>query len=165
MQSIGGPAAAKVVRAGVHPVKIAKGGPASETLARLQESLKSPPPWLARIMGVEAASLAPFRELVEAVEDMIQAALLDDVLTQVARQAASHPRSTRGAGAPDCARAFPGVHITVCGDDDIPPRLPAAAGNDVCQTVLRRRRRALPDLTSDAEAASGIVVALRGDDD
>lgn len=68
VQSIGGPAAAKVVRAGVHPVKIAKGGPASETLARLRESLKSPPPWLARIMGVEAASLAPFRELAEAVE-------------------------------------------------------------------------------------------------
>jgi nitrogen fixation protein NifX len=68
VQSIGGPAAAKVVRAGVHPVKIAKGGPADETLARLQESLKSPPPWLARVMGVEAASLAPFRELAEAAE-------------------------------------------------------------------------------------------------
>lgn len=63
LQSIGGPAAAKVVRAGIHPVKVAKAGPARETLARLQESLISPPPWLARVMGVPAASLAPFREL------------------------------------------------------------------------------------------------------
>ncbi|WIM06082.1 MAG: NifB/NifX family molybdenum-iron cluster-binding protein [Candidatus Nitricoxidivorans perseverans] len=63
LQSIGGPAAAKVVRAGVHPVKVPKIGPAAETLARLRESLKSPPPWLAKAMGVEAASLAPFREL------------------------------------------------------------------------------------------------------
>lgn len=69
VQSIGGPAAAKVVRAGVHPVKISKGGVARETLARLQESLNSPPPWLARIMGVEAASLTPFRELAEAEDD------------------------------------------------------------------------------------------------
>lgn len=68
VQSIGGPAAAKIVRAGVHPVKIPKGGAARETLARLQESLNNPPPWLARIMGVEAASLAPFRELAESVE-------------------------------------------------------------------------------------------------
>ncbi|MDP2794154.1 MAG: dinitrogenase iron-molybdenum cofactor biosynthesis protein [Sulfurisoma sp.] len=68
VQSIGGPAAAKVVRAGVHPVKLPKGEPARETLARLQESLKAPPPWLARIMGVEATSLAGFRELAESIE-------------------------------------------------------------------------------------------------
>jgi nitrogen fixation protein NifX len=68
-QSIGGPAAAKVVRAGVHPVKIAKSAPARETLARLQSALASPPPWLAKAMGVEASSLAPFRELVEAGDE------------------------------------------------------------------------------------------------
>jgi len=68
VQSIGGPAAAKVVRAGVHPVQTPKGGAARETLVQLQSSLKTPPPWLARVMGVEAASLAPFRELVESEE-------------------------------------------------------------------------------------------------
>ncbi len=68
-QSIGGPAAAKVVRAGVHPVKIAKAAPARETLTRLQAALASPPPWLAKVMGVTAASLAPFRELVEAGDE------------------------------------------------------------------------------------------------
>ncbi|HEX5393266.1 MAG TPA: dinitrogenase iron-molybdenum cofactor biosynthesis protein [Rhodocyclaceae bacterium] len=65
VQSIGGPAAAKVVRAGVHPVKIPKVGPAQDTLAQLQATLSAPPPWLAKIMGVEASSLARFAEMVE----------------------------------------------------------------------------------------------------
>jgi len=69
LQSIGGPAAAKVVRAGVHPVKLPKGGPARTVLAQLQQTLISPPPWLAKVMGVEAASLAVYRELAEAVEE------------------------------------------------------------------------------------------------
>lgn len=60
VQSIGGPAAAKVVRAGVHPVKIPTAGPARDTLTRLQAVLDAPPPWLARIMGVEAKSLSQF---------------------------------------------------------------------------------------------------------
>lgn len=65
-QSIGGPAAAKVVRAGVHPVKAGRSGPARELLGRLQTSLANPPPWLAKSMGVAAASLAPYREMVDA---------------------------------------------------------------------------------------------------
>lgn len=66
VQSIGGPAAAKLVRAGVHPIKKPKGGPAREVLIELQSRLASPPPWLARIMGVPAASLKRFEELVQA---------------------------------------------------------------------------------------------------
>ncbi len=68
VQSIGGPAAAKVVRAGVHPVKIPGGAPAPDTLARLQATLNRPPPWLAKIMGVTAGSLARFVEAAEATE-------------------------------------------------------------------------------------------------
>jgi nitrogen fixation protein NifX len=64
VQSIGGPATAKVVRAGVHPVKVASrdnpGGEPLQALAQLQQALRHPPPWLARIMGVEAGSLARF---------------------------------------------------------------------------------------------------------
>ena len=60
VQSIGGAAVAKVVRAGAHPIKVAKAGPARELLLQLQRSLLSPPPWLAKIMGVPAASLAPY---------------------------------------------------------------------------------------------------------
>ncbi|MEW6678553.1 MAG: dinitrogenase iron-molybdenum cofactor biosynthesis protein [Pseudomonadota bacterium] len=62
VQSIGGPAAAKVVRAGLHPVKVPTPAPAVEVLARLQAVLDAPPPWLAKIMGVEARSLARFAE-------------------------------------------------------------------------------------------------------
>lgn len=68
VQSIGGPAAAKVVRANVHPIKFPQAVPAREALARLQGTLESPPPWLARIMGVKAQSLAQFEYDEEAEE-------------------------------------------------------------------------------------------------
>lgn len=68
IQSIGGPAAAKVVRAGVHPVKKPTGGKAREVLQELQGRLASPPPWLAQIMGVPSASLARFEENLESEE-------------------------------------------------------------------------------------------------
>lgn len=65
VQSIGGPAAAKVVRAGVHPVKVPKAGDAAETLIQLQTILTAPPPWLAKIMGVAPASLSRFADALE----------------------------------------------------------------------------------------------------
>jgi nitrogen fixation protein NifX len=68
VQSIGGPAAAKVVRADVHPIKKPTGGKAREVLVELQGRLASPPPWLAQIMGVPSASLARFEEAIEAEE-------------------------------------------------------------------------------------------------
>lgn len=68
-QSIGGPAAAKVVRAGVHPIKVPTPAAAREALHGLQKALASPPPWLAKTMGVEAASLAVYRDLVAAGEE------------------------------------------------------------------------------------------------
>ncbi len=68
VQSIGGPAAAKVVRAGVHPVKIPTAGPATDTLAKLQAVLDAPPPWLAKILGVEAKSLSRFHQEEEELE-------------------------------------------------------------------------------------------------
>ena len=67
-QTIGGPAAAKVVRAGAHPLKVAPDTTIDAMLARLQEALKSPPPWLAKVLGVEAAALNPYRDLVDAEE-------------------------------------------------------------------------------------------------
>lgn len=68
VHSIGGPAAAKVVRAGVHPVKLAKRLPAREALTQLQQALTAPPPWLAKIMGVAAGSLGRFSESTEEEE-------------------------------------------------------------------------------------------------
>ncbi len=50
--SIGGPAAARVVKAGVHPVKYPDGGSIRDRLSLLQQIIAdSPPPWLARAMG------------------------------------------------------------------------------------------------------------------
>jgi nitrogen fixation protein NifX len=62
VQSVGGPAAAKIVRAGVHPMKYPQTGRAREVIARLQPILDAPPPWLAKILGVEAKSLTKFAE-------------------------------------------------------------------------------------------------------
>jgi len=49
--SIGGPAAAKVVRRDIHPVKKPTGGEARIILTELQGALAAPPPWLAKAMG------------------------------------------------------------------------------------------------------------------
>jgi nitrogen fixation protein NifX len=68
VQSVGGPAAAKIVRAGVHPMKYPQTGPAREVIARLQSILDAPPPWLAKILGVEAKSLTKFAEEAEELD-------------------------------------------------------------------------------------------------
>jgi len=61
MQSVGGPAAAKVVRAGIHPIKLAEGGHAPQVLAQLQSVMAAtPPPWLAKIIGVPAEQRVRF---------------------------------------------------------------------------------------------------------
>ncbi|MDX2215719.1 MAG: dinitrogenase iron-molybdenum cofactor biosynthesis protein [Oculatellaceae cyanobacterium bins.114] len=53
--AIGGPAAAKVVQAGIYPMKQEAGGAAREVLQQLQQAIAiSPPPWLAKILGVAA---------------------------------------------------------------------------------------------------------------
>jgi nitrogen fixation protein NifX len=50
--SIGGPAAAKVVKADIHPIKDAGGGSARDRMVALQRILADkPPPWLAKVMG------------------------------------------------------------------------------------------------------------------
>ncbi len=53
--SVGGPAAAKVIQAGIYPMKVNEGGLAREVLRSLQPAIaNSPPPWLAKILGVAA---------------------------------------------------------------------------------------------------------------
>ncbi len=55
MQSVGGPAAAKIVRSGIYPMKVPDGGNAREVMANLQTVMGGkPPPWLAKILGVPA---------------------------------------------------------------------------------------------------------------
>ena len=65
--SIGGPAVAKVVRAGAHPIKKPEAKPAPEEISNLQGIIGSaPPPWLAKAMGVAAEQRVRFeRETIE----------------------------------------------------------------------------------------------------
>lgn len=57
--SIGGPAAAKVVKADIHPIKRPEQGNARVILEDLKQRLiNNPPPWLAKIMGIEAKDRA-----------------------------------------------------------------------------------------------------------
>lgn len=51
--SVGGPAAAKVIKAGIYPLKVGEGKPARTVLNDLQQIIATaPPPWLAKILGV-----------------------------------------------------------------------------------------------------------------
>lgn len=59
--SVGGPAAAKVVRADIYPIKRIEGGVAADILADLQTVMAgSPPPWLAKLLGVGAEERVRF---------------------------------------------------------------------------------------------------------
>jgi nitrogen fixation protein NifX len=54
--SVGGPAAAKVIKADIHILPVPEGGPAREILARLQPVIAgSPPPWLAKALRAAPA--------------------------------------------------------------------------------------------------------------
>lgn len=67
VQSVGGPAAAKIIRAGVYPIKLPEGGGAGEALERLQQTLAgTPPPWLAKIIGVDPEKRTKFGAALEA---------------------------------------------------------------------------------------------------
>jgi len=52
MVSVGGPAAAKIIRNNIYPIKRQKGGSADQIVEQLQAVIKnSPPPWLAKFIG------------------------------------------------------------------------------------------------------------------
>lgn len=60
VRAIGGPAAAKVVGAKIHPVKIADPQPIDEVIARVQAMLKgTPPPWLRKVLAEAGVSKKP----------------------------------------------------------------------------------------------------------
>ena len=58
-QAIGGPAAAKVIKQGVHPIKLSDAAVIADIIEQLQHVLRiSPPPWLAKSMGMARKSSA-----------------------------------------------------------------------------------------------------------
>ncbi len=64
--AIGGPAAAKVVRAGIHPVKLKEPEPLGQVVLRVQRMLNGkPPPWLRKALG----GPTPARDFVDDAED------------------------------------------------------------------------------------------------
>jgi nitrogen fixation protein NifX len=59
--SIGGPAAAKVVKHDIHPIKVPEGGSAPALISDLQRVIADKtPPWLAKAMGQPAAARVRF---------------------------------------------------------------------------------------------------------
>mgnify|MGYP000848270418 CR=1 FL=1 len=88
---------------------------------------------------------------------MIENSLLERVMDQVTQHAAelsdvlvTHLRKT-----------FPGIHLSVCSDDDMPSRLTHAASNAFCRLYYVDSGEHCLRLTTDAESATGLVVALR----
>ncbi len=60
--SVGGPAAAKVVRADIYPIKRIDGGEAREVIAEFQKVMSNaPPPWLAKILGADTEERIRFK--------------------------------------------------------------------------------------------------------
>jgi hypothetical protein len=52
---VGGPAAAKIVKLGIHPMKLSGIESITGIIGQLQTVIAvTPPPWLAKVMGVEA---------------------------------------------------------------------------------------------------------------
>lgn len=61
VQSIGGPAAAKVIRADIYPIKVPDAVDAIEKLREFQSVFDAPPPWFAKILGVSAEQRTRFK--------------------------------------------------------------------------------------------------------
>ncbi|PKO84833.1 MAG: hypothetical protein CVU17_01230 [Betaproteobacteria bacterium HGW-Betaproteobacteria-11] len=61
--------------------------------------------------------------------------------------------------------AFDGLRVVVCRDDDLPPNLPPVLGNARCHLYFLDTGEHCVKLTSDAAAASGLVVGLLDADD
>ncbi|MEJ2118456.1 MAG: nitrogen fixation protein NifX [Alphaproteobacteria bacterium] len=60
VNAIGGPAAAKVVKARIHPVKIAEAMSFDDVIARVQTMMKgTPPPWLRKVLAVATGAEKP----------------------------------------------------------------------------------------------------------
>ena len=64
---IGGPAAAKLVQSGIHPLKVPEGTLIVDELNRMNKLLlsKTLPPWLRKKMDVGEGSLEPQKEVVK----------------------------------------------------------------------------------------------------
>ena len=61
--SIGGPAAAKIIKYGIHPIKADQGEAITQIINQLQTVLAhAPPPWLAKSMGIQPVQRVCFEQ-------------------------------------------------------------------------------------------------------
>lgn len=61
--SIGGPAAAKIIKYGIHPIKADQGEAITQIIHQLQTVLAhAPPPWLAKSMGIQPVQRVCFEQ-------------------------------------------------------------------------------------------------------
>jgi hypothetical protein len=92
---------------------------------------------------------------------MIAAALLEQVASSIGAVGIASG-DTAGLTA-SLRQRFPAVHFTVCSDDDVPPNLAPAYENRQLRLYYVDANQHCLKLTTDAEAASGIVVAFHDD--
>ncbi|WP_027855128.1 dinitrogenase iron-molybdenum cofactor biosynthesis protein [Marinobacterium litorale] len=69
VQTMGGPAAARVIRADIYPIKVPDVIDASEKLKEFQQVFKAPPPWFSKILGLSAEERKRFRSEEQVVEE------------------------------------------------------------------------------------------------
>jgi hypothetical protein len=154
--SIGGPAAAKVVKADSTPSRTPSAAAPGSAWSRSRRILADkPPPWLAKVMGQTPEERIRFER--EEAWRMIDAERIEQIVAVVERAGLNE-----GTLSP-CARSSPS-HFTYCMDDDIgavPPvreeagfNLYLVDGQDHCMRF-----------TADAERATGVVLAEVLDED
>ena len=60
---------------------------------------------------------------------------------------------------------FPGIHFSVCSDDDVPPRLSPAAEGPVCRLYYVDSRSHCLSFAAEATEATGLLVAMLDKDE
>lgn len=71
VQTMGGPAAAKVIRADIYPIKVPDVIEAPQKLVEFQSVFAAPPPWFAKILGLDAVARKRFRSEEQVLEEEV----------------------------------------------------------------------------------------------
>ena len=70
VQTMGGPAAARVIRADIYPIKVPEVVSAVDKLREFQQVFAAPPPWFAKILGLGAQERKRYRSETQAIEEV-----------------------------------------------------------------------------------------------
>ena len=89
----------------------------------------------------------------------------DSVIREVLDHVAHHWRRPHDQMTAQLRERFPAIHVTVCSDDDMPPRVPFIAENTHCRLYYVTAGEHCLGLTTDADAATGVAVGLVDHDD